>query len=287
MFDVLSTREVATAIWLFVFIYFVFVNSKTKESAFQVVKIACSKQLATPFVIMILYAVILVISFAKLPIWKIAYIKDILIWVFFVGVPVCFGAVTRNVDSEYFKKIVLNNLKFAVIVEFFINTFTFSLIVELILIPILTFLFIFDAVPDTKEEYLPAKKLSSMLLPIIGFGVLGFAFKNAIYTYNNLGVADLLVKFFIPIVFSTFYIPVAYSFAIYSKYQMMFIRMSFREPKDKKVKLKHRLMVIKKCGLSYKKICMFEKEFANHMFVGMSTKEFHDLINKLQVAGKF
>jgi hypothetical protein len=98
-----------------------------------------------------------------------------------------------------------------------------------------------------------------------------------------LGDIDLLVSFCIPIIFSALYIPVAYGFAVYAKYEMLFVRMSFKEPKDKKVKHNHRLAVLRVCKLSYKKIVQFEQEYVKNIYISMEQIEFDELIKKFKV----
>ncbi len=53
--------------------------------------------------------------------------------------------------------------------------------------------------------------------------IIVFSLKEAISSYQTLGAIDLLVSFCVPIAFSGLYIPVAYGFAIYAKYEMLFI----------------------------------------------------------------
>lgn len=58
--------------------------------------------------------------------------------------------------------------------------------------------------------------------------------------------------------------------------------MSFKEPKDKKVKRNHRLAVFRVCKLSYKKIVRFEQEYVKNMYISMEQIEFDDLIKKFE-----
>ena len=71
-------------------------------------------------------------------------------------------------------------------------------------------------------------------------------------------------------------------FELYSKYEMLFIRMCFKEPRDKKVKRKRHLKVIKACGLSVRKIILFQKQCIPRMYVSMSDSEFEALISQLE-----
>ncbi|KOF57344.1 hypothetical protein AGR56_12965 [Clostridium sp. DMHC 10] len=65
---------------------------------------------------------------------------------------------------------------------------------------------------------------------------------------------------------------------------MLFIRMSFKEPEDKKIKLNHRLAVLRACKLSYKHIIQFEREYVKNMYISMKPVEFDDLIKNFKTS---
>lgn len=236
MYTIFSTREIATAVWIVVLIILCCFSSKIRKALLGLLKAAITPKLAIPFIYMLFYATLFVFLLTRLPFWKWLYIKDIAIWVLFAGVPACYKAIGKEIDEHYFPDIFFDNIKFAVLVEFIISTFTFSLISELLILPAITFLALLDAIAGTKPEYSLAKKLTTFLLIFAGLTVLAFSLKEAIDSYQTLGTIDLLVSFCVPIVFSALYIPFAYGFAIYAKYEILFIRMGFKEPKDKKVK---------------------------------------------------
>lgn len=98
-------------------------------------------------------------------------------------------------------------------------------------------------------------------------------------------MVDTLVSFFVPIVYLILVTPLEYAFELYSKYEMLFIRMSFKEPSDKNVKRKRRLKAIKACGLSVRKIILFQKHCVPQMYVSMSDAEFEALISRLKEIG--
>lgn len=229
-----------------------------------------------------LYHTFRVFLLTFLPFWKWLYVKDIAIWVLFAGVPVCNKAIGKEIDEHYFRDIFFYNIKFAVLVEFIISTFTFSLISELLILPAITFLALLDAIAGAKPEYSLVKKSTTFLLIFAGLSVLAFSLKEAVDSYQTLGTIDLLVSFCVPIVFSALYIPFAYGFAIYAKYEVLFIRMGFKEPKDKKVKRSHRIAVLSVCKLSYKKIIEFEREYVKNMYVSMEQIEFDNLIKEFK-----
>lgn len=284
MVTIFSTREIATVIWLLLFIIFCFASPKIRKSALGVIKAACTPKLFVSFMWILIYAVLLVFVLTFLPFWKWLYIKDISIWVLFAGVPVCYKAIGKKIDEHYFHNMILDNLKFAVLVEFIISSLTFSFVAELLILPAITFLALLDIIAGTKSEYASAKKFTSWLMAVAGIAIIGFTLKEAVNSYQTLGAIDLLVSFSVPVVFSALYIPVAYGFAIYAKYETLFIRMSFKEPNDKEVKRSHRKAVLRICGLSYKKIDKFQQEYVKNVYVSMKQDEFDELIKQFKAA---
>ncbi|KZN98308.1 hypothetical protein [Pseudobacillus badius] len=283
MIDILSSREIASAIWFIVILIFIFLNPTIRTSVFKVIQAATAKQIVIPFVIIIIYSMILVILASKCSFWEWKYLKDIVFWVTVTGVPVCFGAITNN-NSYDFLSILKNNLKFIVIVEFLLSSFTFNIFVELLLLPFLTLLFLLLAVADTKEEYIKVKELLSFILSFVGFTFLGLTIKIAITNYTTLNSFDLLITFFIPIVLSVLFIPISYIYAVLSKYQELFIMMSFKEPEDKRIRRMHRWEIMKVCKLSYKRVTYFREACLKEMYVNMSQEEFCKIIEKFKQA---
>lgn len=281
MNDILSSREIASSIWLIVVLIFIFFNPTIRASAFNVIKVATVKQIVIPFFVIFLYSLFLVVLFSKISFWEWKYLKEMAFWVTFTGIPVCFSAITNN-NNHFFISLLKNNFKFIVIVEFLLGTFTFNIFVELLLLPFLTFLFLLQAVADTKEEYHKVKKLLSFALTILGFTIIGVTIKIAITNFVTLDSYDLLIKFFIPIVLSALFIPITYSYAILSKYQELFIMMSFKEPKDKKIRRMHRWNIIKVCKLSYKRITYFRSNYLKEMYVNMSQDEFDRVLDRFK-----
>lgn len=282
MLTVFSTREIATAVWIAIAFILCLFSPQIRKALLGVVKIACTPKLSIPFIGMLAYATFFVFLLTFTSFWEWKYIKDISIWVIFAGVPACYKAIGDKIDERYFRNMFLVNLKFVALIYFIVSTFTFSLIAELLIIPSIAFLALLDAVASTKPEYVLVKKLTSFLILSAGLAIIAFSLKEAISSYQTLGAIDLLVSFCIPIIFSALYIPVAYGFAVYAKYEMLFIRMSFKEPKDKKVKRNHRLAVLRVCKLSYKKIVRFEQEYVKNMYISMEQIEFDDLIKKFK-----
>ena len=284
--DIFSTRELATAFWVGAILIAVgmaiVTNKKIRQGFIGVLKCFFNRKLRKLWEIYFLYIGIITLMFSRSPIWKNIYLKDIILWTLFSGLTICMNAVAGEADEKYISKVLKDNIRFTVVTEFLLSTFTFSFWVELIIIPITTVIVLFDTVAEHKSDAIAVHKLLQDMMAFAGLCVILQTVRVGILEYRELNVINTLVNFFIPIVYLLLVTPLEYAFELYSKYEMLFIQMHFKEPRDKKVKRKRHLKVIKACGLSVRKIILFQKQCIPRMYVSMSDSEFEALISHLE-----
>lgn len=284
--DIFSTRELATAFWVGAILIAVgmaiVTNKKIRQGFIGVLKCFFNRKLRKLWEIYFLYIGIITLMFSRFPIWKNIYLKDIILWTLFSGLTICMNAVAGEADEKYISKVLKDNIRFTVVTEFLLSTFTFSFWVELIIIPITTVIVLFDTVAEHKSDAIAVHKLLQDMMAFAGLCVILQTVRVGILEYRELNVINTLVSFFIPIVYLLLVTPLEYAFELYSKYEMLFIQMHFKEPRDKKVKRKRHLKVIKACGLSVRKIILFQKQCIPRMYVSMSDSEFEALISHLE-----
>ena len=284
--DIFSTRELATAFWVGAILIAVgmaiVTNKKIRQGFIGVLKCFFNRKLRKLWEIYFLYIGIITLMFSRSPIWKNIYLKDIILWTLFSGLTICMNAVAGEADEKYISKVLKDNIRFTVVTEFLLSTFTFSFWVELIIIPITTVIVLFDTVAEHKSDAIAVHKLLQDVMAFAGLCVILQTVRVGILEYRELNVTNTLVSFFIPIVYLLLVTPLEYAFELYSKYEMLFIQMHFKEPSDKKVRRKRHLKVIKVCGLSVKRIMLFQKQCIPRMYISMPDVEFDLLISHLE-----
>lgn len=279
--ELFSNRELALGLYALLFIVWLLCSRKIRPSTINLLKSACHRQLIIPFLFMLCYAGTTIYGLSCLSFWKWQYLKDIVMWVLFAGVPICFNAVNTK-EEQYFRNIVIDNLKFTALVEFIFGTFTLSFMAELVVQPIILLLFLLQAMAEQEEKHKVFKQFLDAVITISGILLICVTVKEAITSYISLNALDLFVSFLIPIVFSALYLPIAYLLAVYAKYQVLFIRMTFKSPKSKKQQRKYRWKVFVACGFSYIQICRFEKEYLKRLYVSLPENEFIKLIQEFK-----
>ena len=282
--SILSTREWATLIWGCIFVLYLLCHKEIRKSFWNVIVAFFDKKLRILWEIILLYVLTITMVFSYLPIWENIYIKDIIIWFLFSGLIYCMNAVSSEADETYIKKILKDNLKFTMILEFFMSTFTFNIWIELAIIPIITIITVMNAIAEGKEEYKSVHKLLDSVLVIAGFWLLYETIRAGINEYKQLNVINTLVSFMIPIVYLILIIPLEYLLELYSKYEVLFLRMTFKEEKDKKIRLHHRIAVLRVCNFSVHKILLFQRKYLIQMYTSMKEDEFNQLIQKFRSA---
>lgn len=284
--DIFSTRELAMAFWTGIILVAVgmaiVTNKKARKSFIEVLKCFFGRKIRMLWEIYFLYIGIITFLFSRLPIWESIYLKDIIIWTFFSGLTICINAVAGEADEKYILKVLKDNIRFTMVTELLLSTFTFSFWVELIIIPITTVIVLFDTVAEHKSDAIAVHKLLQDVIAFAGLCVILQTVRVGILEYRELNVINTLVSFFIPIVYLLLVTPLEYAFELYSKYEMLFIQMHFKEPSDKMVQRKRHLKVIKVCGLSVKRIMLFQKQCIPRMYISMPDVEFDLLISHLE-----
>lgn len=284
--SILSTREWATLIWGCIFMLYVLCHREIRKSLWNVIVIFFDKKLRILWEIILLYVLTITMVFCYLPIWENIYIKDIIIWFLFSGLIYCMNAVSSEADETYIKKILKDNLKFTMILEFFMSTFTFNIWIELAIIPVITIITVMNVIAERKEEYKSVHKLLDSVLAIAGFWIFYETIKIGINEYKQLNIINTLVSFMIPIVYLILIIPLEYLLELYSKYEVLFLRMTFKEEKDKRIRLHHRTAIFRECNFSVRKILLFQREYMIQMYALMKEDEFNQLMQKFRSACK-
>lgn len=279
---IFSTRELAIGLLAIVFILWLVSSKKLRPSVSALIKASLSKYLIISFILLVLYSICLIFPLSKLSFWKWLYLKDIIIWILFVGVPVSFNAFSIKPDVKYFKKIVIDNLKYTALVEYVINIFTFNIIVEIILQLILIILFMFIAFTEKKEEYRLVNLFFNGILVIVSILLLYYTIKQGIKHYKELEVIDELVCAFTPIVMSVLYIPLIYLFSLISLYQSTMYRIRDALHNNRPTVKHFYWKVIKSCKASANKINVLKYFLFPYLKESMTNEDIDLTMNEFE-----
>lgn len=100
MFEVFTTREISIGIYMVIIA--IIVCFKCRREVLNVLQYLFNIQLVIPFMILLVYVSIIIYCSTRMFFWNWIYLKGILMWFIFVGVPFCFNAVHNVLPKDYF-----------------------------------------------------------------------------------------------------------------------------------------------------------------------------------------
>lgn len=186
------------------------------------------------YLLLAVYLTGVIIALRELGIWNMGDLKDTIFWLLTVGFVLIFST-EKAKDSKYFKAIFKEGFKWTVILEFAVNFYSFSLLVEFVIIPLFVFIGLFHAVSELDKKHIQLTNILSNILSISGWIIFSYALYKTIVDYENFFTIGTLTSLLLPIIITTLFIPFIYFLALYSAYESFFIRLDFMTTKKEKV----------------------------------------------------
>lgn len=191
----------------------------------DLLEVCLRRKILVPVGIMACYTVGMVRVLSAIGLWTTGLLKDTVLWFVLTGVPLAVKYVTER-EGSIFRDIVCDNVRAVVLVEFFVSTYTFSLVWELLFVPFVTVIAIMDVVANKDNKYASIAKLTSSLQGVTGFTIVTFAVYRAVADYVQLLSFDTLKSVLLAPLLSVLYSPFVYVLALYAEYELLFMRLN-------------------------------------------------------------
>lgn len=260
-FDFFNTREIAAIIWVVTIFIIIMSYDKSRRSIIDLLKAFFNRYILIPSFLMLLYVALAVLFSYQIGLWKYSLIKDTLYWVFGTGFIYLFRSATNaDNDDHYFKNLILENLKLALIIEFIVNLYTFSLWIELIMFPVIIVVFVANTLADKKEELLIIKKITDGVIVALGITLLFATTIKAIADFNNFAAADNLRALLNPIYLSIALVPFLYIFVLAITYDSIYKRVNLFTKKDQNLARFAKRKILFSCHVSLRKLTSFKNK---------------------------
>jgi hypothetical protein len=199
----------------------------------NVLRKAVRLKILVPFICMAFYTAAVVLMLARIGVWDISLMKDTVVWFALTGVVAAGNAVMSRVHDRVLATLLKDSIKVIVIFEFVINTYTFPLSVELLLIPILTIVAGMDTVARADSKYRDGAKLISWIQALAGFSILAFALNRALADYASLFTLEAIRSLFFGPIMIMLHLPFMYLLMLYAAYELVFVRLEMGGSKDR------------------------------------------------------
>ncbi len=244
-----------------------------------VIKSFFQKKVFGSFLCMLTYVTILIYILIKANYWDISLIKDSVWWIFGVGFVMLVDIARTKGKESHFKTLIIDSFKLTLVIEFIVNLHSFSLVVELIFVPVVTFAVAMMSFAQTKEEYKPVEKLFEYILGVLGTGLILYVGYRTVSDFDNFASIMTLRDFSFPIIMTLAFIPFLFLMALYAEYDNVFVRVNAfnTSPEAASVTKKYLLIL---CNFNLRRLSKVVKgaEILNIQ----SKNELLDLIRKRQ-----
>lgn len=247
-----TNRETATIIWASIVLVWMMKDKSIREAVVRLVKSATHRTMLTAVGFMAVYTVGMVALLNRRGLWDVSLLKDTIMWFAFSGLALGFQFVNAKSDEPIFKQILKDNLKAVIILEFLMSTYTFSLLGELIFIPVMTVIAMLDVVAKQDEKNMGVSKLISGIQTLVGLYILMFVISKAIADMQHLGTLGTLKSIILAPILSIMFSPAVYLILLFSAYVQVFVRLEVGPEKNEGLKryAKRRILLFGKLNLA-------------------------------------
>jgi len=230
--EIFNNREIATLIWLGILFLYLVVLKNFWKSFKNVLKAFFNDKIISLVLISIIYIEIIILILAILSFWDFSLIKGTLFWYIGVGFITMLNLPKATEGIDFFKSTLIQNLKFIILFEFIVNVYSFNLIAEFILLPILTLFVLIDTYAGFNEDTKKIKPITNGVLSVFGFILLIYSINQIRLDYSSFIKISNLIDFLLPVILTICFIPFLYFTALYMKYENLFVRIGFRFEND-------------------------------------------------------
>lgn len=267
-FQGLNNRELSIAIWLTIAVVVALLVKSLRISLLHCAKSFFAFKLSILYLVMFLYIGVMLWVLNLIGYWGLSNYTGIVMWVVIVAFLTLFKFGKAHKDN-YFKETFRDNIKLIIVLEFIINLSVFSLPVEIVMLPFITFLAIIMEFSKNHKNAQVVHDIFAKALVIIGVGLAAYAAYQIFINFEELFTLETLGKFLTPILLSILFMPFIYLVALYATYEKLFLRIEyFIENKDKII-IKHaKFRTIIELGVNLKALREWSTEINKHWFKG-------------------
>jgi hypothetical protein len=258
LLEIFSTRELSLLLWISVILIAILLVKSIRKSIFAIFRLFFSKQILPVVIALTIYTLLSVLFLKQVSLWDKSLIKDTVFW--FIGFAmVTFFTINKAKDTSFFKTILKECFKWTIFIEFFVNLYTFSLITEIIMLPIIVLFGVTQAVAQTDKKNEAASKLLTNLLAIIGTVYIGYALYKTITAFKDIWTLQNLQTFLLPLLLTVLLLPYFYLVALYMHYQELFITVDFMT-NDNSLKAKLKRIIFLTANVNLNKLTSIKQK---------------------------
>lgn len=231
-----NNREIAIGIWVIIGLAVILPTKPARQFIKTAIPILFCKKFVIFYIVFLSFLGLVLFALNWVGLWDLTLLKDTVFWVLFVELPLFAKAIEKADGGRFFSKLIRENVAIVVAIEFFVGFWTFSLITEIILIPLTVLISVLQVLAGQDKKHRSVKRFFDGLLVLWGIILLINAIYSLIHAPNQFLSFDTLKSLLLPLVLLVFNLPVVYGLALYNTYEQIFIRIKGSKSEQKKMK---------------------------------------------------
>lgn len=277
-----TNREIASSFWLLVLAIWALSQSAIRKSVGELLLAFFKPIILICIGAMLAYTVCAVAILLSIGVWNSGMVKDAAIWLCFSGFVMVMEFATSKENGPVLKKIFFDNIKVLIIIEFIINTYTMPLIAELVFVPFITLLVVMDAFAQSDTKYASIARLTSCIIPVLGFLIFGFAIWCVVGNLKNLDTMETFRSIAFPPLMSLLFAPFVYLLVLWDTYNNVFIRLTIGPKKTLAVIQYAKRRILLRHGLNLNSLRDFSKRFPQELFRIKTREDVDKILDSLE-----
>jgi hypothetical protein len=244
-----NNREVATAIWLFGFLGWSLRFPDVRRSSLALLRALIEPKIMATLLVALGYVGLLLLLLSQIGIWKPVLVKDTIFWFLFTGIATAFSLIGSWKGESLLRILLHDALRISIIIEFLTGTYTLSLPLEMLLVPLLVLLAIMETMADSGFEQLSMKRAIKWVQGTLGLAILGIAVRDALVDWQHVRSIESLRSLILAPLLSLLFIPFVYGLLLYVTYEKLFVLLKLGAENDASLQAHAKRRLLRHFGL--------------------------------------
>jgi len=265
-------------------------HSEIRKSAVAVLRAALQPLLVRFYLAGALYITVVIALLQRLGLWNISLLKDSILWFCGSGGLAAALSIDRS-NPTSFSKAIKHAVRFTVIFEVIVNSYTFSLPVELVLVPLVTLILCLQVVAERLPQfkgakYDPVRRLLANITGLVGIGIIAHVIWSLFSNFGELAGVEKIKDFLLPMILAICFTPFVYAVRLYDTLEQAALGVRLQLGVDNALVRTARSRILRACGVNLWKANFFAKNSAGRFWDARDEEDVQQRIRDVNTAWK-
>ena len=239
-----DNREWAILIWVGVVLLLSLMRQETRSSLMGLLRAVASPKIFVPSAVMAAWVCIEIWIACRFVRWNPDLTKGAVVWFISAGIVLMVRFQEASTKPRFFWKAAVGTLAFPVFVEFYLNLYPLCLLEEVFLQPIFAIIAVISVVAARDDSYRSIRAFGEWILIVVALSLLTYVAIRTVQDWGEFDITGLMYQFALPVWLTIGLLPFIFLLALYSGYEIAFVRMSLHEATSPGHRLRSKLAIL-------------------------------------------